>query len=270
MAITFDIIQLEPEEDTSKCANISPTRKHLSIKYFEENAAAIGSHALGVATEKSDRDYVITFDMNNELNKKTNYFEEFEYHSSLLYFSLQPPTGKMNIILKYETLEGISIDILIVDKATFNIYKQVMTEMKLIPQYLLQDKAFRVVAFERALEHYGFTRNDEISINFSLPTTFSTPKEAIGKGSLQRILKVNPITIINVALVTYFGRAYTAADLGYIEPRNQNLVHQFITRLIKYSPYVYNDLRENNYISIDDPITLSEPDEPIEEFEIPF
>lgn len=244
--------------------------KHLSIKYFEENAVAIGSHALDVATEKSDRDYVITFDMKNDLYKEAKYVEDFDYYSSLLYFSLQPPTGKMNIILKYKTLEGISIDILIVDEATFNIYKQVMQEMKLIPQYLLQDKAFRVVAFERALEHYGFIRNDEVPTNFSLPTTFSIPKEAIGKESLKRILKVNPFTIINVALVTYFGRAYTAADLGYIAPRNQNLVHQFITRLIRYSPYVYEDLRENNYISIDDPITSSEPDESIEEFEIPF
>lgn len=267
MAIDFsNFPKLLP--DSFKYASTPVRKAPISIKYFEENAVAIGSHALGVATEKSDRDYVITFDMEAKLDKKFRYFSD--YYPTSLYFSLKPPSGLMYIRTKYETLEGISIDILIVDEATFNIYKQVMQEMKLIPQYLLQDKAFRVVAFERALEHYGFTRNDEVPINFSLPTTFSTPKEAIGKESLKRILKVNPVTIINVALVTYFGRAYTAKDLGYIEPRKKNLVHEFITRLIRYSPYIYQDLRENNYISIDDPVTSSEPDEPIEEFEIPF
>lgn len=122
-----------------------------------ESSILIGSRGLGVGTEKSDYDIAVLksevpsglLDNLTKLKIK-NYSKILPLNNTELHRS-----GGIDVLV-YEDISQISV------------VKNAMNDIKRVPKYLLEDKYTRVLLFESALDHYGFTRDEEVSFVFQL------------------------------------------------------------------------------------------------------
>ena len=128
---------------------------HYKGKYTLENILSfkssilIGSRALNVHTEKSDFDICILLkDLPKQLKK---------IKKELSRYFIILPLNNSYLIRKYRTKDNIIIDIIIYTKQSdLKIIKKAIKDTRKIPKYLLKDKPFRVMSFEKSLLHYGF------------------------------------------------------------------------------------------------------------------
>lgn len=110
------------------------------------NYLIIGSRGLGVATKDSDLDIAMLW---KDLPK---YLNDNKVKDIRNYFNYLP-LGNSGLI----RLEKLDI-LLFEEQSDLNILKQSMSDLKVVPWYLLEDKTTRIHLFEQILNHYGFRK----------------------------------------------------------------------------------------------------------------
>jgi len=127
---------------------------------LETYGVEFGSRALDVHQEHSDYDYAVL----------SEHLEDFCFsHCNAENYFKVLPENDYEVALKIPFKDS-SVDIIILDKAEdLEVVSKAINDLKSIPKYLLQDKLFRIDAYEKALIFYGWVDKDNTFENEDEP-----------------------------------------------------------------------------------------------------
>ena len=127
------------------------------------NAVYIGSRALDCFSDYSDYDICVLKSEADKFLKKFTIIDLDNPAFHMKHYMNILPLGNAYIVRKLNTeYQDITVDLLIYEnQSDLNILRQCVDDIKLVPNYLLQDKNIRVNLFEKALLHYGFRESYE-------------------------------------------------------------------------------------------------------------
>ena len=123
----------------------------------ELGAVLIGSRAFGVESEGSDWDYAVCLEKVDGILPDSTFDME-------KYFGYVPPMGNNLVALKWE-LEDAIVDVLVYEKQSdVDTLKRIVTELSVIPAYIMSERYLRILLFEKAMSVNGFITINTIEV----------------------------------------------------------------------------------------------------------
>ena len=140
---------------------------------LEANGVIYGSRGLHIENQYSDYDLAFSCEQHKELYTRL-INDRLPSFSPTEYFQSTPEAGYriffQHKLRDHEADKKVKVDILFVHTdEDLDVIRSSMQDLLSIPQYMLQDKSFRINAYNKALQHRGWTPTLTLNSSEDIP-----------------------------------------------------------------------------------------------------